>query len=278
MSRFQDYKNKYATIRMERSQSGILQMTFSDPDGGPFRGNVHNPGEQDYSFAFTDVAGDEGNQVVIMDFPFAERHTQPGASAQRDQYGLVSYSQQAPPAELVTRWGRTSWVGKNVLMRLLDIEAPVIATMSGHATLHAEVGLLADIVLSADDAIYREAHLHAGFVPGDGVHVVWPMILGPSRGRYALMTGKVFTAEEAHQIGFVHELWPKDKLLGRAQELAERLIQKSPLSRRYARVVLTQRFKKEMLELLGYGLALESLGTLDREFRREEERGKASGG
>jgi hypothetical protein len=48
--------------------------------------------------------------------------------------------------------------------------------------------------------------------------------------------------------------------------LAEQLAQQSPLVLRYTRVLLTQAIKRQMHDLLGYGLALEGLGSADDRF------------
>lgn len=101
-------------------------------------------------------------------------------------------------------------------------------------------------------------------MPGDGVHVVFPLLMGTNRGRYFLLTGQTLSASEARELGLVNEVLPREQLLDRAWAHARMLMQRPPLLRRYARVLLTQDLKKRMQELLGYGLALEGLAATQR--------------
>jgi len=139
----------------------------------------------------------------------------------------------------------------------------VIAAVNGPATVHSELAVLSDITLASENAIFQDqAHILFSAVPGDGIAVVWMELLGPNRGRYFLLTGQKITAQEAFQLGVVNEVLPQDKLMTRANELAERLAALPPLTARYTRVILTQRLKRLLDENLGYGLALEGLGAM----------------
>ena len=152
-----------------------------------------------------------------------------------------------------------------MLRALYGLRVPVIAAVNGPATVHAELALLCDIVLCSDNASFQDsAHFHGGLVPGDGVHVVFPLLLGTNRGRYFLLTGQTLSANEAKDLGLVNEVLPRAQLLDRAWTHARMLMQRPPLLRRYARVLLTQDLKKRMQELLGYGLALEGLAATQR--------------
>ena len=168
------------------------------------------------------------------------------------------------------QWDRTYWEGKHLLMNLLDIEVPMIAAVNGPALRHSELPLLCDIVLASNEAAFQDSgHFVNGLIPGDGMHVIYPMLLGLNRGRYFLLTGQTIEAQEALTLGLVNEVMPREDLLPRAWTLAEQLAQESDLVRRYTRVLMTQYIKKMMHEILGYGLALEGLGSVDTMLGRE---------
>src|SRR5439155_14342142 len=123
--------------------------------------------------------------------------------------------------------------------------------------------VLSDIVIAAENAEFQDApHFPSGLVPGDGVHIVWPLLLGVNRGRYFLLTGQKLSAREAQTLGVVNEVVPRERLLSRAREIAEEIVKRPTLAIRYARVALTQQLKRAMLDNLGYGLAMEGLGAL----------------
>ena len=87
---------------------------------------------------------------------------------------------------------------------------PVISAVNGPCSIHAEVPLLSDIVLASETAYFQDlAHFPRGLVPGDGSHVLWPMLVGPNRARSMLLMGKQLSAQEALEWGVVAEVLPR---------------------------------------------------------------------
>lgn len=237
-----DYQNKYSQAKLDR-HDGILEVTFHTNGKELEWGGVPH---DEFSYLFADVARDFENKVVIL--------TGTGES----------FCANPPPTGSMTlkstTWDRVYHEGKHLLMNHLNIEVPMIAAVNGPAHRHAELAVMCDIVLAAEHTTFQDsAHFPNGTVPGDGVHVVWPLLLGPNRGRYFLLTGQKLSAQEALALGVVSEVLPRDRVLPRARELAAQIASRPTLAVRYARVMMTQTLKRMMLDNLGYGLALEGL-------------------
>lgn len=244
---FAEYSTQFETVEMRR-EDGILEMRFHT-GAGPLQWGLLPHGELER--AFLAVGRDRENQVVILTGTGDEFSGPPVADA---GHFLVKDAGTAQQTDHIY------WEGKHLLMNLLNIEVPVIAAVNGPAVRHAEIPLLSDIVLAAQEAEFQDsAHFSGGLVPGDGVHVVFPLLMGANRGRYFLLTGQKVGARQALEYGLVNEVLPRTELLPRAWTLARQLLRRSALIRRYSRVLLTQDLKRRMHDLLGYGLALESL-------------------
>ena len=242
MHAFETYREKYANVRMKR-EDGILEVVLhTRGDPLEFNGYVHEA----LVHAFRDIGDDPDNHVVILTGTgdeFCTRISPDGF----DFFTPIGYDK-------ILR------EGTKILENMLDIEVPMIAAINGPVTVHSEYALLCDIVLAAEGAYFQDApHAAFGVVPGDGVHVVWPEVIGEIRGRYFLLSGQKLNAADAKQYGAVNEVLPREALLPRAWELARHLNRQNPLTLRYTRMALSTRFRRRLQESLSYGLALEGI-------------------
>jgi enoyl-CoA hydratase/carnithine racemase len=241
---FADYADRYEHVVMARTDDGVLELRLHSA-GGPL---VWGDGPHtELSYAFSDVGADPENRVVVL------TGTGDRFIAEIDDSWVGSMAPE--------KWDKIYQHGRRLLQRLLEIPVPVVAAVNGPASVHAELAVLSDIVLAAEHAYFSDApHFRFGTVPGDGVHIVWPLLLGYNRGRYFLLTGQRIGAAEARDLGVVNEVLPAAELSRRAHELARLLARQPDTTLRYARDAMTQRLKRMLLDDLGYGLALEGLG------------------
>jgi methylglutaconyl-CoA hydratase len=103
--------------------------------------------------------------------------------------------------------------------RLYAFPKPVIAAVNGPA-IAGGCGLatLADFTLAVTDAKFGYTEVKIGFIPAL-VSVFLRRQIGEKRARDLLLSGRIFEAQEAREMGLVSEIVPADVLMARAKEL-----------------------------------------------------------
>jgi Enoyl-CoA hydratase/carnithine racemase len=244
------YFDKYKTIKFDRSDNGVLVMRLHSDDGPVKYNNVHH---EEWAPAFTDVGMDRDNRVVVL-------------AGSGDSF-IDGHSSWDRPLDTPSDYDRPMWGEKMMFRRMFEIECPIICAVTGPATIHAELGVLGDIILAADHAYFADdGHFPAGEVAGDGVHIVWQELLGTNRGKYFLLTGQRIDAHEALRLGVVNEVMPLADLMPRAMEIANRLATYADLTLKYTRLCFVDKWKHLFHDAVGvgYGMALAQLAHIDR--------------
>ncbi|WP_343243869.1 enoyl-CoA hydratase/isomerase family protein [Streptomyces sp. SID13726] len=124
-------------------------------------------------------------------------------------------------------------VWNRALQRTFDevarLPMPVIAAITGYALGGGlELALAADYRVAADDVVLGQPEVQLGIMPGSGGTQRLVRLIGPSRAKNLLMTGRRVDAEEALRLGLVDEVVPKDTLLDTALAYAHRLAEGPP--------------------------------------------------
>jgi enoyl-CoA hydratase/carnithine racemase len=245
MTKLSDYADRYSNVRITRDD-GILSVALHT-NGGPYVNS--GTGHREIASALQAIADDSDNRVMIF--------TGTGTA-----FCVETDRSSMPDNDTAEGWYRITREGKRLFMGMLDIEVPVISVVNGPVTRHSELPLLGDIVLAAESATFQEGTHLPRMVPGDGMHVVWPHLLGDLRARYFLLTGQVIDASEGLRLGIVNEVLPDATVLDRAREIARELLAIPDVTLRYTRVLFTQRIRQLAHDALGYGLALEGLSRM----------------
>ena len=138
---------------------------------------------------------------------------------------------------------------------LRNFPKPTMAVVNGLALAGGmEVVLSCDLVLAAESARLGDAHSNFGVFPGGGGAAVLARKVPANVASYLLYTGESLTARELLNHGLVNEVLPLSDLQARAQALAQKLAQKSPLVLARMKRVASQSLDKSLEDAIRHEL------------------------
>src|SRR6476661_3679028 len=116
------------------------------------------------------------------------------------------------------------------------IPKPVVAAVTGYALGGGcELALCADIRIAADNATFAQPEILLGIIPGAGGTQRLTRLVGPSRAKDLIFTGRFVKADEALAIGLVDRVVPADRVYAEAVAWAGRFTQAASYALRAAK-------------------------------------------
>jgi enoyl-CoA hydratase len=100
-------------------------------------------------------------------------------------------------------------------------DTPIIGAINGAAvTGGLELALGCDFLIASDRARFADTHARVGAMPGGGMTIRLPQLIGVDRARRMTFTGDFIDAMTAYQWGLVVEVVPHELLMDRARAVA----------------------------------------------------------
>ncbi|MFI1394820.1 enoyl-CoA hydratase/isomerase family protein [Streptomyces sp. NPDC020681] len=116
------------------------------------------------------------------------------------------------------------------------IPKPVVAAVTGYALGGGcELALCADYRIAADNAKLGQPEILLGLIPGAGGTQRLARLIGPSKAKDLIFTGRQVKADEALALGLVDRIVPADEVYEQARAWAAKLAQGPALALRAAK-------------------------------------------
>jgi methylglutaconyl-CoA hydratase len=132
-----------------------------------------------------------------------------------------------------------------------ELPKPVVVKARGAAK-GGGAGLVAaaDLAVAEEGTRFAFSEVRLGIAPA----TIAPFVVrkvGLSRARALFLTGEMFEAETARELGLVHEVAPEGDLDARAEDVVSRLLQGGPAAQAAIKALLRQVEATEPMEALG---------------------------
>ncbi|WP_030676213.1 enoyl-CoA hydratase/isomerase family protein [Streptomyces sp. NRRL B-1347] len=153
------------------------------------------------------------------------------------------------------------------------IPKPVVAAVTGYALGGGcELALCADFRIAADNAKLGQPEILLGLIPGAGGTQRLPRLVGPSKAKDLIFTGRQVKADEALAIGLVDRVVPAAEVYTEAHAWAARLARGPALALRAAKEAVDQGLEAD----IDTGLAVERTWFAGLFATEDRERGMSS--
>ncbi len=201
----------YADVSLDK---GIAQVVLNHPPVNAF----DSAGWAHLAELFTSLGKDENVRVVVV------------AAEGRGFCAGVDIKELAADATLITRVNQGCY---DTFAAIHDCAVPVIAAVHGFC-LGGGVGIAGscDVIYAAEDASFGLPEIDRGAL-GAASHLL--RMFPIQKVRRMLYTGEPISAAEAHRLGALEAVVPRDELRATARALAEKIAGKSPKAVRLAK-------------------------------------------
>ena len=143
---------------------------------------------------------------------------------------------------------------QDVWRQLAELPMPTIAAIEGHCLGGGlELALCCDIRVASETARLGLPEVKLAVIPGSGGTQRLPRVVGATRAKEMILTGRVLTATEAEAIGLVNRVVPAGEAVAAAEALGAEIAARGPVAVREAKRLIDDALDRD----IGAGLEAE---------------------
>ncbi len=142
-------------------------------------------------------------------------------------------------------------VGHALFSKIERMDIPVIAAINGFCLGGGlEIAMSCDIRICSANARFGQPEINIAMIPGWGATLRLARMVGESRAKYMILTGKMIKSDKALDWGLVSEVYEDVATLReKAEELAKELASKSPITMKMDKVMMYDSANKQPTDI-----------------------------
>jgi enoyl-CoA hydratase len=145
---------------------------------------------------------------------------------------------------------------------------PTIAAIGGYCIAGGlEVAMRCDIRLASEEAKIGDGHIKMGLLGLGGSVVALPRLVGEGMAKELIFTGDLIDGKEAYRIGLVNHIYPKDKFINEAFELAKRIAKNPPTALKLSKRAIDIGLQMDESEAMRYSVIFSDEVRASSEFK-----------
>jgi enoyl-CoA hydratase/carnithine racemase len=212
---------QYETVRVEDRGEGLLLLTLSRPE---VANAMNTQMGRDLLDFFDEVNAAPSAQRCIVLTGAGDRAFCAGGDL-KERNGMTDEA-----------WQDQHLLFERMIRAFIGCPVPVIGAINGAAYAGGcELALCCDFIYAAKTARFALTEVTLGIMPGAGGTQNLPRAVGERRAKEIILTGRPFSAAEAHDWGMVNRLCELGQLVEEALETARRIADNAPISVRQAK-------------------------------------------
>jgi enoyl-CoA hydratase len=230
---------EFKYIIYEKSE-GIATITLNRPDAM----NAFSKGVvEEVLQALRDIGSDENVRVAILT----------GAGEKAFSAGADIKAMKGMNA---LRARELSLMGQKLCYEIENLEKPVIAAINGYALGGGlEVAMACDLRIAVENARVGQTEINIGLIPGWGGTQRLTRLIGKTKAKELVFSGKMIDAKTAEQLGILNLVVSADKFRETVRQFALELTQKAPVAVKVAKALINK----------GTDMSLDAALALERE-------------
>jgi enoyl-CoA hydratase/carnithine racemase len=214
-------QDRFDTLALSRPADQILSVTLNRPRAA---NALNTRMMRDLLALFQELAGEPEAYRCIVLTGAGDRAFCAGADL-KERDGMDD-----------RQWQAQHLIVERMIRAVIDCPIPVVAAVNGAAYAGGcELALGSDFIYAARGARFALTEVTLGIMPGAGGTQTLPRAVGERRAKEIVLTGRPFTATEAHEWGMVNRLCDPDALLSDAIAAATTIAANAPVSVRQAK-------------------------------------------